>query len=281
MERSPESRPDRLTRRLMSYYFRALAGLRGRPVEFVVVLGLMRSRSTLLAHILNSSPEIAFVGELHRSYLDEDSLFRMIADCKRLLGEFDLRERYVGDKILHNEHVVDDSVLMSSRVRWILLTREPVGVISSMDRAGWMKKLGEKRLDAFADYYVRRLRHLESYATTLAPRGRVLHVDADDLVQRSSPTLAALTSFLRLGARLSEDYRVHERSGARGIGDPSENIRAGTIVKQKTEPLELPPPVLEAVRAAHDGFARHLHRLGVPRAAADVAAEVQRQTVGA
>jgi hypothetical protein len=86
------------------YYGVQCYGLRLTGTEWLFVLGHMRSGSSLLVHLLNSSPEILGYGETHREYTGRRSLFCLHDDvCREFEKHGEITDpfyRYVMDKIV-------------------------------------------------------------------------------------------------------------------------------------------------------------------------------------
>lgn len=212
--------------------------------NYLFLLSHMRSRSTVLSHILGSNPGICGYSELHRSYRSRMDLLKMrvelYEDTRR-----ELSNKMLLDKLLHNECWISDDIFASEKPKVVMLLREPEATLRSIINMGhrtgvaWYKDPAEA-----ADYYCSRLATLERYAQRL--RGRYFYVDADDLVSQPDSVLSDLSSWLGLQQSLEKSYSRFANTGRRGYGDSSEHIRAGVIKKTSGHPeVVLPVEVLE------------------------------------
>lgn len=227
-----------------------------RERRFLLVLGHMRSYSTLLAHVLGSHPEIDGYSELHRSYLGRLDLHEMTRHIEEATGER-RRGRYALDKLLHDRLVLDPVVLARPELRAVILVRRPESAIASIVRTTRAKAphMAEVEPRAAAAYYAGRLRSLDRYGEALGPRGAF--VEAERLVDDTEAVLAHLTKWLELDPPLSASYRLFRHSGTVGHGDPSQRILAGTVLHDGERcaddalPVDVPD---DAMRAAVDAW---------------------------
>jgi hypothetical protein len=197
--------------------------------SYILVLGHMRSYSSLLCHILGSHPEIAGYAEMHLTYRNVLDLLRLRARVFRSLG-CALSGRFVLDKVLHDEYVVAPSILRRQDVHAIVVVRRPAESIQSVLAMG--KRIPSvawySDVDAAVDYYVRRLRSL---ATVRQHASHCLFVRAEDIVEETSRALAQVTQFLGLEQGLTDEYEIFPHTGDQGWGDDSAAIRAGRVVR--------------------------------------------------
>lgn len=207
---------------------------RGR-LNVLFLVGHMRSGSTLLVHILNTSPEILGYGETHRRYADNRDLARLAVNVGRSFGRFRVSERYVLDKILY-DYIKRLQLLRSDRVRTVFLVRNPGQALPSI--VHFRPRWGQGEAAAL-DYYRRQLRVVREYACAIDDPDRAFFVTYSQLINRTRPVLEGLRRFLELGDPLRERYRTiwsTGQRGERGIGDDSEEIRAGRIVRTRKAP---------------------------------------------
>jgi hypothetical protein len=197
--------------------------------SYILVLGHMRSYSSLLCHILGSHPEIAGYAEMHLSYRNVLDLLRLRARVFRSLGCV-LPGRFVLDKVLHDDYLVAPSILRRQDVYAIVVVRRPAESIQSVLAMGeripsvaWYSDV-----DAAVDYYVKRLRSL---ATVRDLASHCLFVRAEDVVHETSRALAEVEQFLGLQQRLTDEYDMFPHTGDPGWGDDSAAIRAGRVVR--------------------------------------------------
>jgi len=97
--------------------------------DYLLIIGHMRSYSTLLAHILGSNKEISGHSEMQISFQRTYDLYRFQF---KILFENPkvLYSRYFLDKVLYNE--IADSILKHHNVKVILLLRVPESTLKSI-----------------------------------------------------------------------------------------------------------------------------------------------------
>jgi hypothetical protein len=209
--------------------------------SYILVLGHMRSYSSLLCHILGSHPEIAGYAEMHLAYRNVLDLLRLRARVFRSLGCV-LPGRFVLDKVLHDEYVVAPSILRRQDVHAIVVVRRPAESIQSVLSMG--KRIPSvawySDVDVAVDYYVKRLRSL---ATVRQHASHCLLVRAEDIVQETSRALAEVAQFLGLEQGLAEEYDIFPHTGDQGWGDDSAAIRSGRVVRPATRSDGDAPPL--------------------------------------
>lgn len=227
------------------------------PTRYLFLLSHMRSRSSLLAHIIGSNPQVRGYSELHQSYSNKRDLLAMRAkiflDLKRPLDHC-----YLFDKVLHNTYGIADDIIETYEPRFILLLRKPEDTLSSIMRLGQLTQVrwysDPRRI---ADYYCARLAALNSYAEKLT--GKFFFIDSDDLIDYSYDVLANLSTWLGLEKPLSGDYSIFTRTGLSGSGDPSEKIKTGIIQRQADyNPMRLPLDCLQKSQAAYEKHRTHI-----------------------
>jgi len=198
--------------------------------KYLFVLSHMRSRSSLLSHILGSNQEICGYKEEYRPYPNNRSLFYLRLRLMLKAEEYKLskKTRFFLDKIVHNKLEISPGILEGQRFHALLLIREPIGTYQSMVRLSKLRKIDEYGdIDFFADYYVGRLEKLAEYSEVLKRRG--LYVDSDSLLEKTELTLQNISTNLDLEAPLSARYDRFADTGRPFAGDSSESIKRGTI----------------------------------------------------
>ena len=163
--------------------------LRKKPCRILLLLGHMRSGSSLLTHILVSNPDVIGYGETHIKYgsdLDFKKLilkvywqsqeFRKFQDLKNLR----MNHQYILDKVLHNTKILDETILTSENIYTIFLIREPARSFASMldHKPHWQEQ------DAL-DYYLKRLAKLEAYAKLINNKQRSLILSHQQLIDQT------------------------------------------------------------------------------------------------
>lgn len=185
----------------------------------------MRSRSTLLSHILGSHGEICGYKELHLSYTGKLSFLKM----KVALAESDNFNtcHYLLDKALHNKLVIDTDIF-NDDLKVIMLLREPNGTISSMFKMH--QKLNKNaNYMHLVQYYRDRLQYMNEFAKQ--HENKYLFVDSENLVLNPDAELDKITQYLALDTPIQQQYKQFSETGIAGSGDPSENIKAGEIIQ--------------------------------------------------
>lgn len=216
--------------------------LRRRSYRYIFVLGHVRSGSSLLAHLLANHPDFAGAGETHLVYRNPTDLQNLVLKTCELLHRVQLNETYVVDQINHD--YVSDDVLQSGQLyKCIILLREPEATLKSMVSLSiWQEKQA-------LDIYIKRLEELVHYASLL--KERAFLVEYDDIVNRAEPTLAALSKFFGLNSQLTANYTTHRMTGrVMGYGDPSENIKAGRIIRTPKHDVTIGESTLDAAKHA-------------------------------
>lgn len=187
----------------------------------------MRSRSTVLSHVLGTHPAICGYSELHHKYTSHMDLLKTRADLYRDLNPTP-DNVYFLDKVLHNNLVISNKILQSKNSHLIYLLREPVSTIKSILNMGQLTGIDWYK-DPYqaAQYYKARLANIMHMAE-ISTNG-FFFIDADQLISETDKILSRLTDWLSLSPPLSKHYESFSNTGKPGYGDPSSNISSGTI----------------------------------------------------
>jgi hypothetical protein len=232
---------------------------RGVVQEKVILLGHMRCGSSLMVHILASNPEIAGYGETHLKY-------RTSADLENLATNvyFELRRlrpsRLVLDKVLHNEYLLIEELLLAESCTFPIMAREAISSVTSMVASipGRLKQTDpdcDDLLAMAADYYLRRLDMLCHYGDILAKAGKCWYFTYHDLLESSGQVFRMLEKCLKLRQPLSEQYTIGSKTGLHGYGDPSTNIKRGYIDRSIVRnPASLPEKLAETLTERYRSF---------------------------
>ncbi|MCC5896654.1 MAG: sulfotransferase domain-containing protein [Phormidium sp. BM_Day4_Bin.17] len=211
---------------------------RSQPLRVLLILGHMRSGSSLLTHILNHNPAILGYGETHITYESAEDFKQLMArvywrcnDFKRLSDLQNLRmtHQYVLDKVLHNKLLVDESLLTHPQVSMIFLVREPTGSLASLQKL--KPYLTEQ--ERFG-YYKNRLIKLGDYAELVDNKEKTLWVTYEQLLNQTQPVLNRFQEFLGTKTEFSEQYKLLKTTGKRWVGDSNEKIKTGKIIRHPT-----------------------------------------------
>ena len=261
--------PRVLKRTLARFAVRAgeasLEALGVPPPGAILILGHMRSGSTLLLHLLMTTPEIAAMGERNAVYASEGDLARLVMTT-RLARRLPLAKlRYVADQINHSRFTPSRALLGHARVRLIFLIRRPEASIVSLI------KLTGTHYEAWSveravDYYVERLEAIARHADAVSDTAHAVFLPYEDLTDHPRESLAGLQTFLGTRLAFSEHYALHDFTGKRG--DPGPNISTGWIARPS--PLtegQLPAGELSRATRAYEGCRDRLSRLALGRSA--------------
>lgn len=212
----------------------------------------MRANTSLFGHILGSHPDIEGYYEMHIGYYSWKSLWRQ----KLLyLENHSLKptSRFFFDKLLHDYCVVAPDILARPGTRCVFMLRRPEKTIPSI--VGLYRKNQPEhefaQVGGAAAYYMARVGELARLARTM-PHG-FYYLDAEDLIEHSTETLQALSTWLGLSQPLTPEYRMFSKTGAPQAGDSSDRIKSGTIHKhQHSYPdIDIPSDILGRSRETY------------------------------
>jgi hypothetical protein len=194
--------------------------------KYLFVVSHMRSRSSVLSHILGNNPEVIGYKELHQAYTGKKSLINMqIELAKDLKPNF--KNKYLLDKILNN-YTISDAILKKVQPKMLFLLRDPEETIKSILNMGFKTGVAQyKDPIKVTEYYCKRLRNLEQLSYK-AGKGN-LFIVSKDLVENSEDTLNKISKWLHLEAPLKTTYTTFKDTGVIGFGDPLENIKSGVL----------------------------------------------------
>ncbi|WP_399680345.1 hypothetical protein [Xenophilus sp.] len=228
--------------------------------QYVLIIGHMRSYSSLLAHILGSHPMVSGYVELQLDYAKTSDLIRLKRRAMALAG----KAPYYLDKLVSGWHSASREVVANRRVKTIFLVRRPRSTLASIQKLAsyedvpWYSDPAE-----VASHYLRRLEVIRKLAGWAAPNG-FCFIRAEEFVERPDPCLRTVQAFLGLKEPFSLDYKTGELTGKPGHGDPSVLIRSGRIQKPSAlaEPhIELDPDLLRQCEEAYRMTCLHVESL--------------------
>lgn len=209
--------------------FLARSGFRPGICGYILLLSHMRSRSSVLSHVIGSNPDVIGYFENHTKLRNGFELLSLTQKVAQLTGESP-RGKWIYDKILHSNLTVSPEVLNRPDVLPLFLVREPRESIASIRKQladkGWSEKKAAK-------YYTRRVEELTNLISQCD--GEKLVLDSGDLVTDTEEALAALTRFVGVATPFTSRYEKGDLTGVRKFGDSSENIQRGEIVKTSLE----------------------------------------------
>lgn len=218
-----------------------------RPRHFLLVNSHMRSYSSLLCHILASSPEVNGYAEMRRSYRAEADLLALAWQV-RSTNHGRLTAPVILDKLLHKTHVVSDEIIARDNVTVLISVRSPASTLPSIVAMGrgidpdhhWASP------EHACEHYISRLESLGDLAKR-TPRPIVLA--SDRLVAAPESVLAALSSSLELHEPLQGTFEEQPLTGEAEYGDTSRFIRAGHVVSARPTHDDITIPADWADRA--------------------------------
>lgn len=224
------------------------------PDRYVFLLSHMRSYSTLLSHVLGSSPEIAGYTESHVKYHRHSDLLRLRWRVGRALKRWPTG-RYLLDKQLYNAMHLPRQLDTLPGFRALIFIREPVSTLASIRRLAGKERAAHwyRDWEAVARYYCGRAHALAAHGVVLGARALAFRAEA--IVDDASGLLGAIEAHLGLVEPLSTDYRLQPLTGRGGHGDPGEWIHAGRIVRARSTSdvgESIPDSILERCRVAHE-----------------------------
>lgn len=226
--------------------FRVVDRLRPASHRYILILSHMRSGSTLLLHLLMTSPEISGCGERNTVYRNCNDL-AMLALKSNLARPRKHWATYSVDQINHTRFVQSIELLAHPSVYPIILLREPQAAIGSMvDVLGQYYDFGVN--DAL-EHYRERVSTLTHYAEFLRVHGRMMSLTYDELLDNTRNSVLRLKDYLELDVELSEKYSAFDFTGKRG--DPSSRILAGRVLTERTQRPDVVKPADLAELTAH------------------------------
>jgi Sulfotransferase domain len=200
--------------------------LRGNSYKILFILSHMRSGSSLLSHLLITNPEIIGFGETHVEYDSNQDLKTLLLRVYQNTRQLRMDHKYVLDKLLHDKKLLDETILFSEEVRAIFLIREPKRALASILtlKPHWNEHQA-------IEYYSSRLETLGKYAKLIDNRKHSLFITHEQILNNTQSVFKVMQDFLEVKQPFSEEYQVLSMTGTRGIGDYSENIKSGRIVR--------------------------------------------------
>ncbi len=217
----------------------------------LLILGHMRSGSSLLLHLLITHPEVGAVGERNRAYRGRGDLARLALATRFAARPWRRPLAYVVDQVNHSQFTPCPALLADARVRLVFLLREPQSSVASLlelSRRFYADAWTPERAVA---YYLERLGSLARLAALTRP-GNAAFIEYETLTRTPEILLTRLAAFLGLAGGFSTTYARHAFTGVRG--DPGARIAAGRVLPaQPTAPGALAPAQRAALARAYQG----------------------------
>ncbi|MBQ4804089.1 sulfotransferase [Aquimarina sp. MMG015] len=197
-----------------------------KRTDYLFVMGHMRSRSSLLTHILLSHPTMVGLGESNAIY--ESNLKLLYMKSKTLLKNRSvnfLKKTYV-DQINHNSKTPNPKIFQKKNLKVIILTRPPDPSVASI------MALTKKHYTPWSDdkskkYYHDRMSYLIKLREKLS-NDQCLVINSEELVRTPNVILDKISEFLEMYTPLKSEYETFNFTGT--SGDPSANIKEGKII---------------------------------------------------
>jgi hypothetical protein len=194
----------------------------------IFLLSHMRAYSSLIGHILGSHPHVNGYYEMHLSYSgaeDLDEQLRLYRQSESLKPG----SKYLFDKLLHNDYLLDTRTLAGADHRILMSTRSPEYSLKSLLHLFQARQTEELYADPAeaTDYYIQRLAALAAFSR--GNPGQYYYFDAELIKTDSQNLLQALTRWCGLTTALSDQYQTFSLTGKARAGDSSDFINSGKI----------------------------------------------------
>ena len=219
----------------------------------------MRAFTSLAGHILGSHPQISGYYEMHISYDSGQALQRQL---EQFLETDDLKadSRYLFDKLLHNDYLLQLERLDISDTKILLALREPEQSIRSIVNL-FAKKAADELYASPVEatqYYCERVKALAGFCR--ATGHDFYYFDAEVLQSAPEILLPRMSRWLELDSPLSEGYTIFSQTGESRKGDSSSNIRSGTINRARSDysAIAIPERQLEMARQVYRDCRRQM-----------------------
>lgn len=200
------------------------------PKRHIILISHMRANTTLLGHIFGSHDDISGYYEHHIGYYSWKSLLRKKIKFFNENPREPVTSIYF-DKVLHNEHYIDDKVLKSNNVSAFFMLRQPEMTVKSI--VSLYKKIDPKDELAnpgyAAEYYINRLEEILRIASKYSETKEVYYLDSEALVSSSELALSKMSDWFSIKPELKSEYKTFDLSGKKKYGDSSDNIKKGVI----------------------------------------------------
>lgn len=218
----------------------------------IFLLSHMRAFTSLAGHILGSHPQINGYFEMHLSYEDAGALDRELG-LYRQHETLKAGSRYLFDKLLHNDYRLDPGRLGPVDIKILISLLEPERAIKSIVDLFARKSVDDLYASPVgaASYYVERVEALAGFCRSVDRP--YYYYDAELFQAAPEALLRKLTDWLELDTPLSQRYQLFSQTGKAGMGDSSEFIQRGKIVRTRSDysHISLPEDVLSRAQAVY------------------------------
>ena len=197
-------------------------------LSYLFVVSHVRSRSTLLSHILGSHPKIEGYLEWGKEYKSKKDFIRLRLQSWK---EFKWHSpQYLMDKVLYKELIPTAQCLMQNPTKCILLIRNPRETIRSKLAASFEEdEITKSSPEWITNYYCEMTQEIVNLARQL-PEKQWMFVDSKKLIENPNDILKEIQIFLELEEPLTTNYQIYGGTGNPQLGDSTRNIKAGKIL---------------------------------------------------
>ena len=208
---------------------------------FLFIMGLPRSGSSLLMHILESNNELIGYGEYFIKYTCSKKLLKSEFDIRRKSGQLFKNCKYIVNQVNHHSVTPKLDVINTEKNKYIILIRNPEETISSILILSNNKGMSMSE-EAVTSIYIERLDYLMKISKIINQEN-LIFIDHKDLINDSDVILKKITAFLNLNKPLNSSYQL--KKFTQKWGDPSINITQGKIIKTNSKKIKIKPELLE------------------------------------
>ncbi|MBT5230520.1 MAG: hypothetical protein HOM11_09625 [Methylococcales bacterium] len=202
-------------------------------MRHVFLVSHMRANTSLIGHILGSHPHINGYYELHLGY-------KSVSDLSRQAEMYSAKEplkpegKYLFDKLLHNDYDLLLEEFDPGLIKTIVSIRPAEQSIKSILCLFAAKKEVHPYAKPIAavNYYIERLLEMARFCE-LYP-GQYYYYDANIIRDNPRGLLPKIQQWLGLKTAFSEEYQLFSQTGQARVGDSSDNMHAGKIIKAQT-----------------------------------------------
>lgn len=209
--------------------------------DYLFIMGLPRSGSSLLMHILASNNEIIGYGEYFTKYNNSRTILKSEFDIRRKSGQLFKNCKYIANQVNHHSVTPKLDIIITQTNKHILLIRNPEDTISSIITLSNNKGMPMSE-EEITNIYIERLDYLIKLSKQLNP-SNWMFLDYYDLVNNSEKILKKITEFLTLKEPLKSKYEL--KKFTQKWGDPSINITEGKIIKTNSNKVNINPELIE------------------------------------
>jgi hypothetical protein len=183
---------------------------------------------------------------MHLSYLTDDDLAKQE---QLYLSKETIKScsKYLFDKLLHNDYELLLENLTPEKIKVLVAIRPPKQTIKSIINLFRINRIEHPYAhpEDATQYYIDRVTELARFCERY--QERYFYYDADLIRTMPNKTLKHIQNWLSLMTPLTEQYQVFSLTGQPRVGDSSENMKKGRIVKHQTNynEIEIPCHFLE------------------------------------